>query len=61
MPPVMGAAAFIMADSLGIPFVHILGYALIPAILYFSGILVILHLRSSKIGLKGLEKVSFQD
>ncbi|WP_404321873.1 TRAP transporter permease [Cytobacillus firmus] len=56
MPPIMGAAAFIMADSLGIPFVHILGYALIPAILYFSGILVILHLRSSKIGLKGLDK-----
>jgi TRAP transporter 4TM/12TM fusion protein len=56
MPPIMGAAAFIMADSLGIPFVHILGYALIPAILYFTGILVILHLRSSKIGLKGLDK-----
>ncbi len=56
MPPIMGAAAFLMADALGIPFVHILGYALIPAILYFTGILVILHLRSSRMGLRGLDK-----
>ncbi|WLD93705.1 TRAP transporter permease [Alkalihalobacillus sp. AL-G] len=56
MPPVMGAAAFIMSDALGIPFVHILGYALIPAILYFAGILITVHLRATKLGMEGLSK-----
>lgn len=56
MPPIMGAAAFLMADALGIPFVHILGYALVPAILYFAGILIILQIKAHKLGLKGMDK-----
>jgi len=56
MPPVMGAAAFIIADSLGMPYVQVLGAALIPAILYFSGVWTIVHLRASKMGIKGLAK-----
>lgn len=56
MPPVMGAAAFIIADSLGMPFVQVLGAALVPAILYFSGVWTIVHLRASKMGIEGLPK-----
>ncbi|MBV1756389.1 MAG: TRAP transporter permease [Dethiosulfatibacter sp.] len=58
MPPVMGAAAFIISDSLGIPFVQILSAALIPAILYYIGIWTIVHLRASKMGLEGIPRES---
>ncbi len=56
MPPIMGAAAFLMAESLGIPYTSIVKAAIIPALLYFSGIFIMVHLEARKLGLKGLSK-----
>ncbi len=56
MPPVMGAAAFIIADSLGMPYVQVLAGALLPAILYYLSIWVIVHLRASKMGITGIPR-----
>lgn len=56
MPPIMGAAAFLMADSLGIAYVTVAKAAVIPAILYFSGIFIMVHLEAKKLGLKGMSK-----
>ena len=54
MPPIMGAAAFIMAEILGIPYIKIVIAALIPAILYFLGVGLAIHMESRRIGLRGL-------
>ncbi|MDW7674574.1 MAG: TRAP transporter permease [Bacillota bacterium] len=54
MPPIMGAAAFIMAEYTGIPFIKIAGYALIPAILYFLVVAIVIYLQAVKQGLEGL-------
>ncbi len=54
MPPVMGAGAFIMASFLGIPYSRIIVAAFIPALLYYFGAYVMVHLRAKKQGLKGL-------
>lgn len=54
MPPVMGAAAFIMAEFLAVPYSKIILAALIPAILYFVGVFVQVDLRAIKMGVKGL-------
>ncbi|MBU8906097.1 TRAP transporter permease [Desertibacillus haloalkaliphilus] len=56
MPPIMGAAAFIMAEYTGIPFIQIAGYALIPAILFFFVAGVVIYLQARKQGLEGLPK-----
>jgi len=56
LPPVMGAAAFIMAEYLGIPYIQIAVSAIIPALLYYLGVIVMIHLRASKNGLEGLPK-----
>lgn len=58
MPPIMGAASFLMAESLGIPYKEVAKAAIIPAILYFTGIFIMVHLEAKKIGLKGLSKDS---
>lgn len=54
MPPVMGAAAFLMAEFLGLPYVEIAKAAAIPALLYFTGIWLVVHLEAKKTGLKGI-------
>jgi TRAP transporter 4TM/12TM fusion protein len=54
MPPVMGAAAFIMAEYLGVPYIQVCKAALIPAILYYLAIYSVVHFYSLKIGIKGL-------
>jgi TRAP transporter 4TM/12TM fusion protein len=54
MPPVMGAAAFVMAEFLGVSYISICKAALIPAILYFLAIFSIVHFYSLKIGIQGL-------
>ncbi|PRP51056.1 C4-dicarboxylate ABC transporter, partial [Bacillus halotolerans] len=51
-PPVMGAAAFIMADFLGVPYSHLILYALLPALLSYAGLLYVVHLEALKLGLK---------
>jgi len=56
MPPVMGAAAFIMADFLQIPYSRLIVYAFIPAILTYYGLFLVVHLEALKLGLKGLPK-----
>ncbi len=56
MPPIMGAAAFLMAESLGLPYITIVKAAVIPAILYFTGIFITVHLEAKKLGLKGLPR-----
>ncbi len=56
MPPIMGAAAFLMAESLGMPYITIVKAAIIPAILYFTGIFITVHLEAKKLGLKGLPR-----
>jgi TRAP transporter 4TM/12TM fusion protein len=54
MPPVMGAAAFIMAEYLGIAYIEVCKAAIIPAILYFLAIYSVVHFYSLKIGIQGL-------
>ena len=56
MPPVMGAAAFLMAEFIGVPYVEIAKAAVIPALLYFTGIWVVVHFEAKKCGLKGLSR-----
>ncbi|WP_099159752.1 TRAP transporter permease [Virgibacillus ndiopensis] len=56
LPPIMGAAAFIMAENLGLPYTTIILAGIIPALLYYIGILLQVHIRASKLGLKGLNK-----
>ena len=56
MPPIMGAAAFLMAESVGLPYVTVVKAAIIPALLYFAGIFITVHLEAHKLGLKGLPK-----
>ncbi|NCB30337.1 MAG: TRAP transporter permease, partial [Clostridia bacterium] len=56
MPPIMGAAAFLMADSTGFPYAQVVKSAIIPAILYFSGILISVHHEARKIGLRGMSE-----
>ncbi|NLM00521.1 MAG: TRAP transporter permease [Treponema sp.] len=56
MPPIMGAAAFLMAESLAIPYMEVAKAAIIPAILYFSGIFIMVDLEARKTGLKGMSK-----
>ncbi len=64
MPPIMGAAAFLMAEYIGIPYIEVATKAIIPALLYFTGIFITVHLEAKKLGLQGipmseLPKVSY--
>jgi TRAP transporter 4TM/12TM fusion protein len=54
MPPIMGAAAFLMADILGIPYLKVCAAALIPSVLYFFSILMMVDFEAAKLGLKGV-------
>ena len=56
MPPIMGAAAFIMAEVLGIQYRIIAVSAILPALLYYIGIIVQVHLRARKCGLEGISR-----
>jgi TRAP transporter 4TM/12TM fusion protein len=56
MPPIMGAAAFIMAEMTGVPYSKLILYALIPAILFYVSVFLMVDLRAAKLGLKGMEK-----
>ncbi len=56
MPPVMGAAAFIMADTLGMKYNELLISAIIPAVIYYMGILFQIQMRAEKVGMKGTPK-----
>ena len=56
MPPIMGAAAFLMADFVGVPYSNIIVRAILPAVLYFTGIFISVHLEAKRLGLKGIPK-----
>lgn len=56
MPPIMGAAAFLMAENIGVPYSNIVVRAILPACLYFLGVFVAVHLEAKKEGLRGLSK-----
>ncbi|MBQ3048618.1 MAG: TRAP transporter fused permease subunit [Oscillospiraceae bacterium] len=56
MPPIMGAAAFLMAETVGVPYSNIVVKAILPALLYFAGVFITVHLEAKKEGLKGLTK-----
>ena len=56
MPPIMGAAAFLMADYVQLPYSEIVVKAILPAVLYFAGIFIAVHLEAKKLGLRGLKK-----
>ena len=56
MPPIMGAAAFIMAETTGIPYQQIVVLAILPAFLYFAGIFIAVHLEARRLDLKGIPR-----
>jgi len=56
MPPIMGAAAFLMAENIGVPYSNIVVRAILPAVLYFLGVFIAVHLEAKKEGLRGLSK-----
>lgn len=56
MPPIMGAAAFIMAQFLGVGYVEIAKAALIPALLYYLAVGFMVHMEAKRLGLKGIPK-----
>ena len=56
MPPIMGAAAFLMAEMVGVQYSEIAMRAIFPALLYFTGIFITVHLQAKRLGLKGIAK-----
>lgn len=56
MPPVMGAAAFLMAEFVGLPYIDIVAAAVIPAMLYFAGLWLGVHLEAKRTNLKGIPR-----
>lgn len=56
MPPVMGAAAFLMAEFVGVPYIDIVKAAVIPALLYFTGVWLGVHFEAKRSSLKGLPR-----
>lgn len=56
MPPIMGAAAFLMAEFIGIPYLDVVKAAVIPALLYYTGIWIAVHLEAKRKGLKGIPR-----
>ncbi len=56
MPPIMGAAAFLMAENIGVSYSNIAVRAILPAVLYFLGVFIAVHLEAKKEGLRGLTK-----
>ena len=56
MPPIMGAAAFLMAENLGVSYSNIVVRAILPAVLYFAGVFIAVHLEAKREGLRGLSK-----
>lgn len=56
MPPVMGAAAFLMAEFVGVPYIEVVKAATIPALLYFAGVWIGVHFEAKKNNLKGIPR-----
>ena len=56
MPPVMGAAAFLMVEYVGITYIEVIKHAFLPAIISYVALVYIVHLEACKMGLKGMQK-----
>ena len=56
MPPVMGAAAFLMAEFIGVPYIEVVKSAVVPALLYYTGIWIAVHLEAKRKGLRGIPR-----
>ncbi|MCB2021960.1 MAG: TRAP transporter permease [Burkholderiaceae bacterium] len=56
MPPIMGAAAFVMAEFLGVSYLTVAGFALLPAVLYYVAVFMAVHFEAKRIGLVGLPR-----
>ncbi|MBM7608866.1 TRAP transporter 4TM/12TM fusion protein [Lysinibacillus composti] len=56
MPPILGSAAFIMAQLLGTSYINIVYASIVPALLYFFTVIIMIDLQAAKLGLKGLPK-----
>jgi TRAP transporter 4TM/12TM fusion protein len=56
MPPIMGAAAFVMAEFLGVSYLTVAAFALLPAVLYYVAVFMAVHFEAKRIGLKGLPR-----
>ena len=56
MPPIMGAAAFLMAEYMGVSYAEVAFRAILPAVLYFTGIYIAVHLEAKKLGLRGIAR-----
>lgn len=56
MPPVMGAAAFLIMEYVGITYVEVIKHAILPAIMSYAGLLYIVHLEAVKAGMQGIDK-----
>jgi TRAP transporter 4TM/12TM fusion protein len=56
MPPIMGAAAFVMAEFLGVSYLHVATAALIPAVLYFLAVFMSVHFEAKRTGMRGLPR-----
>ena len=61
MPPLMAAAAFVLAEFTGVPYVSVIAAAFIPALLYFAAILLMVHFESEKLGMEGYGKSSLKE
>ena len=56
MEPIMGDAAFLMAEYMGVSYATVAVTAILPAVLYFTGIYIAVHLEARKLGLKGIPR-----
>jgi TRAP transporter 4TM/12TM fusion protein len=56
MPPIMGAAAFVMAEFLGVSYLKVAAFALLPAVLYYLAVFMAVHFEARRLGLKGLPR-----
>ena len=56
MPPIMGAAAFVMAEFMAVSYLTVIGIAILPALLYFLAVFVAVHFEAKRVGLKGLPR-----
>jgi TRAP transporter 4TM/12TM fusion protein len=56
MPPVMGAASFVMAEFLGVPYTHVMLAAAIPALFYYGALFAAIHFNAGRAGLRGLPR-----
>lgn len=56
MPPIMGAAAFVMAEFLGVSYLSVAAYALIPALLYYLAVFSVVHFEAKRTGMRGLPR-----